>query len=177
MRLETMVDSGQGLRNKLEKLLSGWEKLAIIGVGNELNGDDGAGILAAKMLRGTLKRNQGIQVITAGTMPENFTGLLRRSRPSHVLLIDAADTGKAPGTVDIIDAGSIKESAPGTHTIPLSVLAGYLKEEMGSEVTILGIQPDNLSYGKEVSEKVKDSVTQLVDLLVQVIESGKTKKK
>ena len=150
------------LRSQLEAELSGWKQIAILGIGNELGGDDKLGFLAARRLKKALSDTPRVEVLEAGSAPENFTGLLRKSSPSHVLLIDAAELGERAGTIKLIEPHKIEKQMPSTHSIPLCMLVEYLEQEIGSKVIILGIQPKSLSFGTSMSDEVKSSVNQLL---------------
>lgn len=166
-----MVVTENKLQNKLEKALSGWEQMVILGIGNELGSDDSVGLLAAQRLKEALSGIPRVEVLAAGTVPENFTGLLRRLSPSHILLVDATEMGEKAGTIKLIEAHKIEEVMPSTHALPLNMLVEYLEQELGSKVVVLGIQPKGLSFGTVLSAEVEHSVGKLVHLLKQIIAS------
>ncbi len=143
--------------------------LAIVGVGNELNGDDAAGVEAARMLLPLLSGREDVLVIDGGPAPENITGALRRFAPEAVLLIDAADLGEPPGTTHWIDFAAITGLSASTHTLPLSVLARYLVAELGCQVALLGIQPADLSLGAPLSIPVRAAVEAIVKTIREMI--------
>ncbi len=118
-------------------------RLAVVGVGSEMHGDDAAGVLAARALMPL--GSDRLLVIDAGPAPENITGILRRFEPDFILLIDAADMGEAPGAVRWIEGQDAEGISGATHSLPLNMLARYLTEELGCEVTLLGIQPRTIS--------------------------------
>ncbi|MRR29117.1 hydrogenase 3 maturation endopeptidase HyCI, partial [bacterium] len=62
----------------------------MLGIGNELNGDDSAGNWVARKLGKRLKAQPNLLVMDCGTLPENASGPLRRFGPRLILLIDAA---------------------------------------------------------------------------------------
>ena len=64
----------------------------LLGIGNPLNGDDGVGIYVAEQFR-----KEGWIPLACGTAPENFTGIIRKTRPSCLVLVDAAAMGIFPG--------------------------------------------------------------------------------
>jgi hypothetical protein len=68
-------------------------RVAVVGVGHELCGDDAAGLVVAHALQTALAGDERLLVIEAGSVPENQTGRLRRFKPGIVLLIDAAQMG------------------------------------------------------------------------------------
>ena len=159
----------EALGSMLGEELSGWKQIVILGIGNEFNGDDGLGVRAALKLERALSNTPRIDVIATGTSPENFTGLLRKLSPSHVVLIDAAELGETAGTIELIEPHRIEKRVPSTHTMPLYMLTEYLEQELGAKVLILGIQPESLSFGTTVSREGRVSVDKLARLLVQVV--------
>jgi hydrogenase 3 maturation protease len=161
-----LLDQELTARTKSERL----PRIAIAGIGNELRGDDAAGVLVARALsRGMLHYNGRVSVliIDAGPSPENCTGTLRRFAPAFVLLVDAAQMGETPGTVRYFASpGTVGLSAT-THTLPLSVLAKYLTAELGCTVALLGIQPAADSLLAALTPPVKHSVNLIVQYLAE----------
>ena len=109
-------------------------------------------------------------IIEAGHAPENRTGELRKFAPNLVLLIDAAEMGKEPGTVEWISEEDIDGMSASTHSLPLSMLAQYLTLELGCKVMLLGIQAASNEVGETVSAEVLqavDEVTRGLDELIR----------
>jgi hydrogenase 3 maturation protease len=140
-------------------------RVAILGVGNDMNGDDGAGVSVVRQLAARMPATPGVLLIDGGTAPENFTGPLRRFRPDLVVEIDAADHGEAPGTAAWIDWRDADGMSASTHTLPPSVLATFLSNDLGCRVTLLGIQPATLETGQCLSPAVAAAVSKLVERL------------
>lgn len=159
----------KALASMLEEELSGWKQIVILGIGNEFGGDDKLGLVAAQKLTQVLSHIPGVEVLTVGTVPENFTGKLRKLSPSHIILIDAAEIGERAGTIKLIEPHKIEKQIPSTHNIPLYMLVEYLEQETGSKAIILGIQPKSLSCGTSVSGEVESSVNRLVFMLKQLL--------
>jgi hydrogenase 3 maturation protease len=137
-------------------------KIAIVGIGNTLQGDDAAGVETAHDLSLLIDDCEYLIVVNAGSAPENLTGLLRRFDPDWVLLIDAAEMGEEPGTLRWLDWSETNGISASSHTLPLSVLSRYLVEELKCEVALLGIQPQALSFGGPLSGPVQHAVDRLV---------------
>jgi len=160
-----MVVTEKQLEDKLEEELSGWKQLVILGVGNEFGGDDSLGLSASRKLKEALTGISGVEVLAVGNAPENFTGLIRRLSPSHILLIDAAEMGETAGTIKLVEAHQIEGMMPSTHTLSLSMLVKYLEQELGSKVLILGMQPKSLYFGTSLSTEVEGSINNLLLML------------
>ncbi len=109
------------------------------------------------------------QIIEAGTAPENFTGLIRRHSPRHVLMIDAAVMGLPPGSIAVMDASAAEGFGASTHLQPLSTLARFMVETMDCQVTLIGIQPKATKFGMPLSHEVRSACKALSDWLVDFI--------
>jgi hydrogenase 3 maturation protease len=129
--------------------VTGAGRLAVVGIGDELNPPDRLGMYAARQV--DQHRVQGVKVFFAGTVPESITGPLRRYRPGHVLFLDAADMGVRPGTIAVIEPEHVRATLLSTHVLPLTVVMDYVQQESGSGVTLLGIQPDLTGPGRDLS--------------------------
>lgn len=154
------------LAKKLAEFLKGSKVALVIGVGNEMRGDDGAGIALARMLKKTGK----MKVMEGGTAPENLTSRIKRLKPSHMIFVDAADFGGRPGEVTLADPSAVAGRSVSTHTLPLSLMAKYLESEIGAKVLIVGIQPEHAIFGGEMSPAVKRSVERLARELEKAFE-------
>jgi hydrogenase 3 maturation protease len=130
----------EGLEDALALQLAGATRIAILGVGDDLNPRDRPGIIAALLVHELGVPN--VTIFLTGTMPENYTGALRKLRPSHIVLIDAAEMGLAPGSLGIIHPERVRGQRFSTHAMPLSLVIGYLERELGATVLLIGVQPD-----------------------------------
>jgi hydrogenase 3 maturation protease len=140
-------------------------RVAVLGIGNEMNGDDGAGVRVVRELAARMAATPGVLLIDGGTAPENFTGPLRRFRPDLVVEIDAAHQGRLPGTTAWIDLRDADGMSASTHTLPPSVLASFLTSDIGCRVVLIGVQPATLEMGRDLSPEVASAVTRLADAL------------
>ncbi len=144
--------------------------VVVLGVGSELRSDDAAGLRVAASL--AAEALPGVRTIEAGPAPENCTAEIRRLHPSHLIIVDCAHMGKAPGTLEVFTPSEIAGVSFGTHGLPLSVLAEYLHAEVGCSVAILGIQPSNVEFGEVVSPLVEGAVAEAVQLLREFFAPG-----
>jgi hydrogenase 3 maturation protease len=140
-------------------------RVAIIGVGNELNGDDAAGVRVVRDLARQLPATPGVLLIDGGAAPENFTGPIRRFRPDLVIEVDAAAQDQPPGAVALVDWRDADGFSASTHTLPPTVLATFLTRELGCGVALVGIQPQHLDFGVPMSPAVVEAVRSVVECL------------
>jgi hydrogenase 3 maturation protease len=133
-------------------------RLAVVGIGQSLRGDDGLGPAFISALRHRLKADDRLLLLDGGAAPENATGRLRRFRPDLVLLIDAAQLDAPPGAIAILDWRAADGLSAATHALPPSLLAAYLTAELGCLVLLLGIQPAQTNFGRPLSTAVRTSL-------------------
>lgn len=145
-------------------------RVAVVGVGNTLRGDDGAGVWVVRAMTERLHAAPGVLLVDGSTAPENFTGPLRRFRPDLVIEIDAAHLDQPAGTVAWVDWRDADGMSASTHTLPPSVLARFLSADLGCLVSLLGIQPATLEMGEELSPEVAKAVDQLARQLAAWLE-------
>lgn len=133
-------------------------RVAVVGIGSELNGDDFAGIALARELGPRVQGQSHLLVIDAGPAPENTSGLLRRFGPDLVLLVDAAQMDEPPGSIGWLDWQDTTGISASTHTLPLHLFASYLTAELGCYVALIGIQPAHNTVSETPSPVVMKAV-------------------
>ena len=147
--------------------------MAVVGVGSTLRGDDAAGMLAAEALQRTFKaRRNGPQVAVflGETAPENLTGEIRRFQPTHVVILDAADVGAAPGHIEVIpNDAPTRNPTISTHSLPMKVFTDFLTKSIGCQAVVAGIQPATREFGRPVSAAVKRAAHRLAAALAAVL--------
>ena len=148
-------------------------RLAILGVGQELYGDDAVGVRLAECLREALAGEVNFLAVPGGPAPENFTGTLRRFGPDLVLLVDAALMDLQPGQTGWLDWQDTTGFSASTHTLPLHLVAGYLTSELECKVDLLGIQPENCQVGEPLSPAVQSAANAIIKSICELVEEIK----
>jgi hydrogenase 3 maturation protease len=151
----------QKIREKLASRLRGARKIAILGVGSDLRGDDAAGLIVAEYLARSLKTRK-TKVFFGDTAPENLTGEISKFKPSHLIIVDSADFELKPGSIMVFDPEDIAGISFSTHRLPLKLIADYLYGIIKCKTVIIGLQPKGLKFDSEVSASLKDSIRILV---------------
>jgi hydrogenase 3 maturation protease len=136
--------------------------IVLLGIGNPLHADDGAGPRLADMLAGI----PGVTAFNCGTAPENFTGLVRKLNPELLIIADAAEMGLPPGSVRIIPPEKIHDTSVGTHTLPLYHLVDFLAEP-SRKIVIIGIQPASLGWADQVSDRVVSALNEIKMMIAE----------
>ncbi len=141
-------------------------KVVVVGIGNTLRADDGAGSLVAERLR---ERYPDV-VFDAAQAPENYLAPIRRADPDVVVLVDAADFGGSPGEVRAATAEDVEGLMMGTHAAPLSMFMRVLKDETGADVMLLAVQAATTTLGADMTREVTDAVENLVSQLEESLD-------
>ena len=135
----------------------------ILGVGNPMRGDDSLGLEIVKRLKNRVPRN--IKLIECGSVPENYTALIRRTDPTHVLIIDAIHANMEPGTICMMSPKDINESFTSTHTLSMRFLSKYLEKTLRVKTLLLGIQVEKLSLEAELSPRIREAANNVSKIL------------
>lgn len=156
------------LREQLRQLITG--PVVIVGVGNELRGDDALGVLLAERLEGRVNAT----IIIGQDVPENFAVQVAQLRPALVLLLDAADMGLQPGSVRLLPAEQAPAVPGGTHRPSLEMFAAFVRLESGAPSYIVGVQPDmtRVDMGSEMSPAVQHAIERVAEVLVEMLPPG-----
>ncbi|MGB7969886.1 MAG: hydrogenase maturation peptidase HycI [Methanobacterium sp.] len=153
------------LEQELKIFIENYSKTIFLCIGNDMRGDDGIGPLIAKNLEKLFKNKSELLVINAETVPENYTGLIRKEMPSHIIFIDAVEMNMNPGSIKLVKYDQIAEYNISTHAMPLSFMIKYLESFTDAKMLLIGIQPKNMEMSNPVSEEVKLGVEELTRII------------
>ncbi|MBI1919920.1 MAG: HyaD/HybD family hydrogenase maturation endopeptidase [Geobacter sp.] len=138
----------------------------VLGIGNTIMSDDGVGSRVVQRLQDEFSFPTGVSVLEGGTLGLDLLPHLEGI--SRLLIVDALETGKLPGTIVRLSGEEIP-SAFRTRLSPhqvglqdlLAVAAfqGFAPEEM----VLWGIQPASIEPGTELTEAVALQVEMLVE--------------
>ena len=165
-RCRVRCSDSPGFEPVLRERLTGTRPLAVVGIGDELSPHGRLGMLAARRI-GALGLPD-LKVFYGGTMPESVTAPVWRSKPAHILFIDAAVMGKKPGTLGLIEACEVHADVLITHALPLPVVMEYLEKEAKAPVTLMGIQPDLTASGEKPTREEEAGIERLASILARV---------
>lgn len=149
------------------------DRTAVIGVGNDLMGDDAIG---PHIVRDLIKRKvlpEEVLLIDEGRGGMRLVHHIKEME--KVLIIDAADIGKDPGEFKIFrpeQVESIKDlSGTNIHEwdllkmLDLSRMLGEYPEE----VLILAIQPNSLDWGENISSELSSRVEEYIGIVKDIL--------
>lgn len=156
-------------KSQLSDFLSDCDKLIVLGVGNELKCDDGVGPFVIKKLEEENIENNNLMFINAETVPENFTGKLRKENPTHIIIVDACLMDGQPGDMKIVNKYDFSNIGISTHSMSLSFFVRYLEKDNDFRIIFVGIEPESMDYSENLTENVEKAAYEFIDTLKGII--------
>jgi len=142
------------------------KKVAVLGAGSVLCGDDAVGMIVAKKLKYLSPNHPRLLAMEGSTAPENFTGLIRDFKPDLLLLVDAAYIDGEVGDIALIAPEDIEGLNFSTHMLPFGVLCDYLKSEVNCHTIVIGIKPGTVDFGASASDTICCAADALVEKIL-----------
>jgi len=145
------------------------EGTCIVGLGNDLRSDDGAGAYIARALKGAVPGPGGC-VINAEDIIEGYAFTIAGMECGNVLLVDAVEAHREAGSLVFGRYGDIAGASVNfsTHKLSLS-LAVDIIERSGKEVYLLGIVPATTDFGIGMGWAVKKSADIIIDFITDCV--------
>ncbi|HPI97451.1 MAG TPA: hydrogenase maturation protease [Synergistales bacterium] len=138
-------------------------EVVVWGLGNPILGDDSAGLAVSEMLKN--KKLGWIESFTCNTVPENYLSPLKRIGAPLLIIVDAADMGIPGGEYRKMELHHFSNISFTTHGIPLDLI--LMDCQPNIRIIALGIQPIERTPSMEISIKVQQAVTEIVELIVR----------
>ncbi len=145
------------------------KRLAVVGMGNLLMSDDGVGVHVLNKLRE--KPPEGVELIDAGTAVLHTADCLRGV--DHVVVVDAFKAGQKPGTIYLMSGDDVLENdySLSVHSLGLKTALRFLAEgDESIDWTVVGVEPETLEQGMQLSQAVRESVSGAVRTVENLIE-------
>jgi len=145
-------------------------KVAVIGIGNVLAGDDAVGPHVVRVLEARYELPDGVHVIDAGTPGYDLTAFLAGN--DAVVLVDAVRAKGAPGELRTYGAATILEKAPILAISPHepgvreALLNAQFMGVLPATVKLVGVIPGATETGIALSEPVRAAIGPAVEAVV-----------
>lgn len=158
--------------------ISGAERKIILGLGNTLNRDEGLGVHAMKILESHFQTSTDgispeVEFLDGGVLGLNLLPWVEEA--SHLLVLDAVNAHKEPGTLIELKRDEIPlytgiklsdHQVTFQEVLALAQFRGKLPEHLH----LIGIQPADISTGVDVSPLITATLPQVVDHAVSVLQ-------
>ena len=139
----------------------------VIGVGNELRGDDGAGLFIARSIAAL--ELPGVTVMEHSGEGAGLVELIRSAE--HVVIVDAVQAGGEPGWIHRIDAHT--ESVPtnffnySTHAFSVAEAVEMCRalDRLPPRLVIYGVEGAQFDAGAGLSPEVESAIAEVVEMI------------
>ena len=152
------------------------QKVFVCGIGNKLKRDDGLGSFVVEKLK---KRELPANVTVEDFGISGFKTALEIGNYDKVIFIDAVQKGRNPGEIytstlkreEFLESQSLDSRSVSVHESDLEkILASAAAIHVyPDEGLIIGCEPEDLSVGLGLSEKVEKSVDKIVEMVINQI--------
>ena len=144
---------------ELSEILENASRLLFVGVGNVLKRDDGAGVAISRQI----VERPDIRALTVEVSIENYIGKINSMEPGQMVILDCMELGSEPGSSRIVELDKVEDITFNTHNISLGRLGDFFQ----FPTWILGIQPESVAFGDELSPSVQDTVNRIISQINQ----------
>lgn len=147
-------------------------RIGLLGLGNLMRSDDAVGMLTLRQLIEDVRLPKVVRIIEGETLGLELLDSL--DGISHLLALDAVDTGVVPGTL-VRFAGQELSQLPvskSVHLLGFSDLMNALRlmDAAPVEVVLLGVQPESTGWGTALTPLVDAVKRTLADAALEQIE-------
>lgn len=152
-------------------------KLLVIGMGQELRGDDGIGIEVVRRWQAEYPQIAGNPDVWVETTSLPGLSLLSYLECADAaILVDAAQSGAPPGTLHVLgldelaNFGGDARSAHGWGVAETLVLAESLyKEKLPDTIMLLAVEAESMELGSPLSSIVQSKVPAAIEKLNSLV--------
>lgn len=151
-------------------------KTLVIGIGNNLMTDDGAGVHVIEALQ-KLDLPANVELMDGGTL--GFTLLESVEGADRLIVVDAANLDAEPGTVQVFENEQMdiylsrcKRSS--VHEVNLMdvMSAAKFRGTMPPDYALVGIKPAEVDWGSEPTEAVARGISEAVSIISDMVTGG-----
>ena len=147
--------------------------VVVLGIGNPLLSDDGAGLVLLEQVRGSDSWPERVEWVDGGTQGIALLGVLSQRRAAVIL--DAVQSGSPPGTIHMLGMDELRRfGAPGSVSAhegnSLQLLgAAELVGELPERVLVVGIEPESVRTGTDLSDAVAAAVPRAIEVVRDIL--------
>jgi len=135
----------------------------ILGQGNTLLGDEGDGVKTVSFLQNTKPVLQSVEMLDGGTRSFILAGPIEDAE--HLIVIDAAQLNRAPGTVHLYEGNEMdqfvmRNKHNSVHEVSLSdlLVIAHLSGQLPQRRALIGIQPERMDWSDTLTDSVAQSI-------------------
>lgn len=146
-------------------------KIAVLGIGNLLLKDEGAGIHLLRLLRETNSEYTNVELIDAGTSVDIPIFV---DKVDKLIILDAVNGGGEPGTIyhfELKDTDTKWDVPLSFHQFGIldNLKVMTLLGKKPKSIVIIGIEPKLVDWGIELSPEIESKLPQVLKLIEEEI--------
>ncbi len=150
-------------------MMNTMKEIIIVGIGNTLMSDDGAGVFAVQELDKRYEFAENVELLDGGTKGLELLPFVEGKK--KMLFIDAVNFNEKAGTVGELTQQEIPDyfaTKLSVHQIALPDLigAGKLLGTLPEEYHLIGIQPESIEPGYGMTEPVTKEFESLLSRVI-----------
>lgn len=138
-------------------------KTVVLGLGNTLMGDDGAGIHAVARLQASWRGIGDVDFVDGGTLSFTLTDILAAA--DRLIVIDAAQLGAEPGAVQVFENENMDifvrtGKCSSVHEVSLAEILDMVRltDDLPAQRALVGIQPEKLDWDENLSPPIESAI-------------------
>ena len=144
----------------------------VIGLGNPLMGDDGVGLAALERLRAEWQLDD-VELVDGATWGLSLLPVIEDAE--RLVLVDAIAANRAPGDIielsrDRLPIYLTRKLSPHQVDMRDALAVAELRGRLPNDVVAIGVQPETVALGTELSAPVAQQLGALVGTVVAQLE-------
>lgn len=148
-------------------------KITLIGLGNILMQDEGVGVHAVQFIQEHYDIGPDLEIVDGGTIGLGLLPYIENR--DRVLLVDAVNFRKDPGHIAILENQEIPAlfgTKDSLHHLGLMdvLAAAQLLEVSPREICLIGIQPQTIETGLELTALLRGKMDLLVEKIIRKLQ-------
>ncbi len=145
------------------------KQITVLGIGNILLQDEGFGVKIIEELQRRYRFADNLQLIDGGTLGMDLLRFITGT--TNLLVVDAIDGGGAPGVLYRFTNDEVKayfRNKVSLHELGIKDVLAVLEvlDEPIAEVVIIGVQPQVLELGLELTPIVASMMDKTIDAVI-----------
>jgi hydrogenase maturation protease len=143
------------------------EGTLILGLGNVLLTDESVGVAVLRALEADAEADPDLTLLDGGTLSFTLAGPIGDAE--RLIVVDAAAMGEPAGSVRVLEGAAMDEQltrhANSVHEVSLADLIDIarLTDSLPPQRALIGIEPERIEWGSELSPAVAAAVPQAVE--------------
>lgn len=147
--------------------------ILVLGIGNTVMTDDGAGPRVIQRLRERFSFPRDVELLDGGTLGLDL--LPRLEGVKRLIIVDAVETGEPPGSIVRLTGDDIPiamQTKLSPHQMGLQDLLSVasLQGNLPPETVLWGVQPDSIEMGTELTPEVSAAVERLASAVATEVD-------